>query len=219
LSGSWDEDKDVALSQSLVLLGQTLAGEFTNRAQALAEPTWYVHLRIWMRPVPLFSADSWVLFIEQASAAFAQPPYRQRVLRLRHQAGNLTAQYYALKSPSQFQGAAQNAQQLQQMQESDLLELAGSTLWVTIQETPEAVRFEARHQGEELCQFTIADETKWVQLGFDAIAPSPRMVQPAQFWMYDKGIDPETGKALWGALSGPFQLVKNQNYSAEFIQP
>ncbi|MEL6856170.1 MAG: CpcT/CpeT family chromophore lyase, partial [Cyanobacteria bacterium J06607_13] len=30
---------------------------------------------------------------------------------------------------------------------------------------------------------------------------------------YDKGIDPDTGRGLWGALMGPFQMVKQKTFS------
>ncbi len=39
-------------------LGEYLAGEFDNREQAIGEPIWYVHLRLWQRPVNLFTEDS-----------------------------------------------------------------------------------------------------------------------------------------------------------------
>jgi hypothetical protein len=36
-----------------------------------------------------------------------------------------------------------------------------------------------------------------VQLGFEA--------RPDAFDSFDKGIDPDTGKPLWGAIMGPFR--------------
>ncbi|MDJ0689048.1 MAG: CpcT/CpeT family chromophore lyase [Xenococcaceae cyanobacterium MO_188.B32] len=48
----------MTLSPQLIALGTYLAGEFDNQQQALAEPAWYVHLRLWKRPVPLFTEDS-----------------------------------------------------------------------------------------------------------------------------------------------------------------
>jgi hypothetical protein len=42
-------------------------------------------------------------------------------------------------------------------------------------------------------------------LGFETTA--------AEFHSYDKGIDPETGKATWGAIMGPYRYTKRNQYS------
>lgn len=33
--------------------------------------------------------------------------------------------------------------------------------------------------------------------------------------VYDKGVDPDTGKGLWGALIGPFCLEKQVDFSEQ----
>ncbi len=55
------------MTPELITFGRYLAGEFENQRQAQAEPVWYVHLRLWLRPLPLFREDSIALFAEQAS--------------------------------------------------------------------------------------------------------------------------------------------------------
>ncbi|MEO1093739.1 MAG: chromophore lyase CpcT/CpeT [Cyanobacteria bacterium J06638_28] len=199
-------------STQLRQFAQCLAGVFQNRQQALAEPTWFVHLRLWSCPVPLFE-DSFTFFIEQASAAYAQPPYRQRVLRVRAQSGQLTAAYYALKDPQQFQGAAQAPAKLQALSKEDLQTLVGSCLTVQPTTNAGATCYAARQHPDERCQFTIEGSTKYVELGFDAVCKQVNSSSPDAFRMYDKGIDPITGKAIWGALHGPFQLQKVEDFS------
>jgi hypothetical protein len=46
------------MTPELITFGRYLAGEFENQRQAQAEPVWYVHLRLWLRPLPLFREDS-----------------------------------------------------------------------------------------------------------------------------------------------------------------
>lgn len=203
----------------LATLGQCLAGVFQNREQALAEPAWFVHLRLWSYPVPLFQEDSVTFFLEQASAAFPQPPYRQRVLRLRSLADKLEAEYYALKQPSIFQGAAQTPDRLRALTEADVLPLVNSRLQVSWHPKKTPPRFEARQYPGQRCQFSVNGETKVVDLGFDAIVPFPESKELAAFWMYDKGIDPDTGRGIWGALQGPFRLQKTQDFSAALVPP
>ncbi|MDJ0561083.1 MAG: CpcT/CpeT family chromophore lyase, partial [Microcystis sp. M53599_WE4] len=50
------------MTPELITFGRYLAGEFENQRQAQAEPVWYVHLRLWLRPLPLFREDSIALF-------------------------------------------------------------------------------------------------------------------------------------------------------------
>ncbi|MGF1523925.1 MAG: CpcT/CpeT family chromophore lyase [Leptolyngbyaceae cyanobacterium] len=201
-------------TRQLNQLGQHLAGVFQNRQQALENPAQYVHLRLWICPVALFTEDSHTFFMEQASAAFAQPPYRQRLLRVRYLSESLTAEYYAFKKPQAFQGAAQATEKLTHLTEADLQSLSGSRLQITSHVCSDAKIFKARQNPGELCQFTIDGQTKYVELGFDVVVPTRANQKPARFLMYDKGINRKDGKPIWGALQGPFQLEKINDLSA-----
>lgn len=194
-------------------LSQSLAGTFQNRDQALADPAWYVHLRLWCYPTQLFTEDSATFFIEQASAAFKQAPYRQRVLRICRAVDRITAEYYALKDPTAWQGATQTAERLAQLTPKELQSLDGSLLSITAIAEGDTTRFEARQKPGQWCQFAVNGETKFVELAFDAIAPQPWSQSKAAFWMYDKGIDAESKNPTWGAIHGPFKLVKVADYS------
>ncbi|MEM6519441.1 MAG: chromophore lyase CpcT/CpeT [Cyanobacteria bacterium P01_D01_bin.71] len=195
------------------LLSQTLAGIFQNRDQALADPVWYVHFRLWSYPTSLFAADSTTFFLEQASAAFKQAPYRQRVLRVRKEATGVSVKYYGLKDASSWQGATQDPERLQNLTENDLQSLVKSHLQVTTVMEGDTARFEARQLPGERCQFVVNGETKLVELAFDAIAPLPGSQTQAAFWMYDKGIDTVSEKPTWGAIHGPFKLIKIEDWS------
>ena len=50
------------ISPELKTLAQYMTGEFDNQEQALADPAWYVHLKLWQVPVQLFSEDSITFF-------------------------------------------------------------------------------------------------------------------------------------------------------------
>ncbi len=86
-------------SPELITLAKYMAGDFDNREQALDSPAWYVHLRLWQRPLPvaLFDEPSIALFAEQANILELDKPYRPRMVQLRHsqtEEGLLEAQYY-----------------------------------------------------------------------------------------------------------------------------
>ncbi|MDF2389171.1 chromophore lyase CpcT/CpeT [Nostoc ellipsosporum NOK] len=198
----------MSLSPDLIALGKYLAGEFDNQEQALAEPVWYVHLRMWLRPVDLFSEDSITLFAEQANIINLDRPYRQRIMRLMPGSDSFSAiqvQYYMLKDPSALSGAGQNPALLKTLAIEQLDLLPGCILTVTQKIlAPNSYKFTATPVPETRCSFTYLGNSIQVSLGFEATATA--------FNSYDKGIDPETGKATWGAIMGPYRYTKREQY-------
>lgn len=200
------------LSPELITLANYLAGEFDNHEQALAEAAWYVNLRLWQVPVDLFGEDSLSLFVEQVNTITPNNPYRQRVMRLQvnHNAGeqDLQVQYYLPKNPTALAGAGRNRELLKGLQPSDLKLLPGCILNINTQIiAANNYRFIAKPPRDTYCCFTFQGKTIQVSLGFE--------VTSSQLFSYDKGIDPQTGKATWGAILGPFSYTKREKY--EFL--
>lgn len=194
----------MTLPTSLATLAQYLAGEFDNRAQAIAEPAWFVHLKLWHCPVPLFGSDSLTLFAEQANVLQLDQPYRQRLLRLRSQSETepaLQVQYYSFKDPARIKGAGQEPERLRQITLDDIDTLPGCVLQVSQAKLADGTpTFVATPPASARCYFTYAGEVRQVQLGFEARAQ--------EFFSYDKGVEPDTGRALWGAIMGAYQFAK-----------
>jgi hypothetical protein len=201
----------MTLSPDLITLGRYMAGEFDNQQQAIAEPVWYVHLRLWQRPVPLFTEDSLTLFAEQANIVNLDKPYRPRILRLQSSDTNpasLQVQYYMLKDTEAIRGAGRNPELLRQLTSEDIEFLPGCNLTVKQQQVgPNSYEFSASSATGTPCGFSYQGNSYQVSLGFEATAE--------EFRSYDKGIDPTTGKAIWGALMGPFRFTKRQDFAAE----
>lgn len=198
----------------LATLATYLAGEFDNQAQAAADPTWYVHLKLWQAPVfSLSSSRIYTLFLEQANAIAATPSYRQRILQLSEKDGALRAQYFALAAPLKFQGAGADIAQLDALSSADLVSLPNSEAHIeySLQNSSSAGRhyqFRAALPAGKLCSFEYGGQQKYVYLGFD-VAPKAGTIE---LLTYDKGVDPDTGRGLWGALIGPFCMVKQKDY-------
>ncbi|MCG6134155.1 MAG: chromophore lyase CpcT/CpeT [Nostoc sp. LLA-1] len=198
----------MSFSPKLVALGEYLAGEFNNQEQALADPAWYVHLRLWQRPVDLFTTDSITLFAEQANIVNLDRPYRQRIMRLRTGSSAdapLEIQYYMFKDPGVFIGAGLNPDLLQTLTPDQLDILPGCILTVTQTTlTPTSYKFAATQPPDTCCSFTYQNQSIQVSLGFAATS--------TEFYSYDKGIDSDTGKATWGAILGPYRYTKVKQY-------
>ncbi|MEG4944408.1 chromophore lyase CpcT/CpeT [Microcoleus sp. F4-D5] len=205
----------MTISPELTALAQYMAGEFDNREQALADPTWYVHLRLWQRPLPvaLLEEPSITLFAEQASILQLDKPYRPRIVQLRHSQtapGLMEAQYYMFKDIAAFKGAGRNPDLLKKLTSEQIQFLPGCTLSVAVQNLgSNGYRFRASLPEGTRCGFTYGGTNYQVDLGFEAASD--------EFLSYDKGINPTTGAATWGALMGPFRFVKCQDFAAEIL--
>lgn len=194
-------------SNSLHPLAHYLAGEFVNKAQALVQPSWFVSLRLWHRPLPLRVRGQVALFAEQANAMMPEQAYRQRVLALSEhpESGQMQAQYFALQQPGRFKGAGLNPDMLASITEDDLVFLPGCLLLIRQQ----GDTFCAEMEPGAKCRFQYDGKTGQVVLGFEASRD--------RFLSYDRGVDPETEKSLWGALMGPYEFVKCQDFSSSLV--
>ena len=191
----------MTIPNDLSVLASHLAGEYTNRSQALDDPVWYVHLKAWWRPVPLFVEDSIVLFAEQANVLNLDRPYRQRLMRLCVREGQLVGQFYQFAEPNSVLGAGQNAGLLAAISTAEIKELPGCILDVKRL----GDRFSGTPRSSDRCSFSYPDgkggeNTGEVELGFE--------VGPGYFHSYDRGIHPETRKVIWGATLGPYRYTK-----------
>jgi hypothetical protein len=197
------------MNSELITLGKYLAGEFENEPQAQAEPVWYVHLRLWLRPVPLFLEDSIAIFAEQASIVSLEQPYRSRLWRLRQiDAGKLQVQHYMFNDLKSVQGAGRNPDILAKIRLEDLTFLPKCNLTVTVNACGDnQYQFIAQPESAQRCQFNYQGISYQVELGFEVTSNSLKT--------YDKGIDPTTDKGIWGALLGPYQYEKKRDFSGE----
>lgn len=196
------------LPPELLTLADYLTGVFENREQAANEPVWYVHLRLWQRPARLFAEDSVTIFAEQASVINLEKPYRQRLLRLMRSPANpeaLQVQYYGFKDPSVFKGAGQAPEKLDSLTADQVDLLPECILEISQKSLPNGSRFVAIPPPGACCRFQYEGKIGQVALGFEVSAD--------EYLTYDKGIDPETGSALWGAIMGPYRYKKTQRLS------
>ncbi|MGD1864865.1 MAG: CpcT/CpeT family chromophore lyase [Phormidesmis sp.] len=196
---------------ALTTLAHYLAGEFENADQAAASPAWYVHLRLWQRPVPsLSSSEVFTFLLEQANVISGKPPYRQRILQIRagEEAGQLRGQYFALSDPLKYRGAGSNPALVENLSKRELVVLPNSGALIQYQAVAAGYSFQSALKDGELCSFDYDGQRRYVYLGFD-IAPQANTLL---LQTYDKGIDPDTGRGLWGALMGPFQMIKQETF-------
>ncbi|MEL6496055.1 MAG: chromophore lyase CpcT/CpeT [Cyanobacteria bacterium J06623_7] len=194
-------------SPQLTALARYLTGEFSNQVQAREQPAWYVNLRLWIRPVPIFTDDSITLFAEQANILKLKQPYRPRILRLR-QREQIEVEFYMFKDLATGRGAGQNRDLISQITPEKIQFLPNCTLKVTTTEVGSSLYcFETTPATAEPCTVNYQGTSFQVFLGFKATRD--------ELLTYDKGIDPATGKGTWGALMGAYAFTKLEDFSGD----
>jgi CpeT/CpcT family (DUF1001) len=184
-----------------------LAGEFDNQQQAQEQPVWFVPLRLWHRPLPFLIDGSLALFCEQANFLQLNAPYRQRVLILRADpVTQMRVEYRAFQQPERVKGAGANPTLLQAISVADLEILPGCELTVQANQDD---RVKASSEPGAKCCFQYNGQTRQVILGFEASAD--------EFWSFDRGVDPDTGQLLWGAMMGAYKFQKRQSFATELL--
>ncbi len=210
-------DAPPASKNSLLRLAQYLAGEFDNKPQSLVDPAWFLHLRVWNRPLPpgVFS-EGYGFFIEQINVATGNPPYRQRILHLMTGGEQIRGRYYALNDPQAFSGSALAPERLRHLRREDLVDLPTCALDISLD--PASGVFRGRLPADTLCSITIDGKASYISLAFDIGPPcsavkGSSIPSPIQLTVYDHGVDIATGAITWGPRMGPFQLLKTQEFA------
>ena len=188
-------------------LADYLIGEFDNRHQAIADPLWYVHLRLWHHPIVGLAETGLMIFAEQANVLQIEQPYRQRLLNITENAADcqfpLQVQYYRFFDPTLVKGAGAEPDRLQQITRQNIELLPSCVLSVAATVAAAGshpMRFSAHPVDDAVCCFPYQNKIRQVRLGFEA--------SPDEFLSHDRGIDPDTGQAIWGALMGAYRFTK-----------
>ncbi|MFM7887808.1 MAG: chromophore lyase CpcT/CpeT [Pseudanabaena sp.] len=192
------------ISKELSTLASWMAGEFSNREQSQDQPVWFVNLVWWQRPIPFNVLGSIAIFAEQANALILDRPYRQRILQFVENNGKLQVKYWGFKDPVAWTGAGRDRDRLNQLTINDIEPLAGCLLDVSFANG----RYKAEMPKESKCCFQYLNESRQVILGFEVSAD--------EFWSGDRGVDPETGTAIWGAIMDFYKFKKIHDFSDEF---
>ncbi|BBC24938.1 chromophore lyase CpcT/CpeT [Pseudanabaena sp. ABRG5-3] len=192
-----------SISKELSTLTSWMAGEFSNREQSLDQPVWFVNLVWWQRPIPFNVLGSIAIFAEQANALILDRPYRQRILQFVENDGKIQVKYWGFKDPVAWTGAGRDRDRLNQITINDIEPLAGCLLDVSFTNG----RYKAEMPKEAKCCFQYLNESRQVVLGFE--------VSVDEFWSGDRGVEPETGTAIWGAIMDFYKFKKIQDFSQE----
>ena len=184
-------------------LARLMAADFSNQAQALANPPFFAHIRVCMRPLPHSLLDGTSLFLEQAYDFLLGQPYRLRVFKINIVDDRLELEHYKLKEEEQFYGASRNPDQLQELTFDHLEKMDGCDMiaeW-------KGVHFHGYIKPGKACIVERKGKKSYLDNSFE--------INSHKLISFDRGRDPDTDELVWGSIAGPFHFTRVDDFSHE----
>ena len=122
----------------------------------------------------------------------------------------MQVEYYMFRDLAKARGGGQNKNLLSQITPEDLEFLPNCTLNVQVESANSgSYLFKTYPATDTPCSFCYQGNTYQVYLGFSATAEELKTD--------DKGINPDTGAATWGALMGSYCFTKREDFAAKLF--
>lgn len=190
-------------SQDITTLARWMASDFSNQAQAYANPPFFAHIRVCMRPLPNNLLDGTSLFLEQAYDFMLNQPYRLRVIKLSIVGDRLELENFKVKDQEKFYGASRNLDLLNTLT-GDLIEkMEGCDMDVTWT----GRSFQGQIKPGKACIVERKGRITYLDNSFE--------ITDSKLTSYDRGRDPETDELVWGSIAGPFEFFSIQSFAEE----
>jgi len=184
---------DLALARQAARM---MEGDYNSARQAAADKEYFdirLHIRrIWK---DRRESEGIYFYVEQATAAAQQKPYRQRVYQLRARPdGRVESVVYSLKNPLRFAGQWKLDKPLASLTPDSLEERKGCAVILR------------KHSSREIRGATEGQDCP-SDLRGARYATTEVIITPKQFVSWDRGFD-EKGQQVWGAKYGGYVFEK-----------
>ncbi len=190
-------------SQDITTLARWMASDFSNQAQAYANPPFFAHIRVCMRPLVSDLLGGTSLFLEQAYDFALNQPYRLRVIRLSIVDDRIELENYKVKEQEQFFGASRNPDLLSTLTSNLIEKMDGCDMDVTWT----GHSFQGQIKPGKACIVERKGKITYLDNSFD--------ITDQKLTSYDRGRDPETDELVWGSIAGPFEFYSTQSFADE----
>ncbi|MDB9314246.1 chromophore lyase CpcT/CpeT [Spirulina sp. CS-785/01] len=190
-------------STDLLTLGRWMAADFSNQEQAFANPPFFAHIRVCMRPLPSETLSGLGLLVEQAYDYMLNQPYRLRALKLMVVDDHIEIENYLVKGEKDLYGATRDVARLQNLNRDRFEKLPGCNMVVHWSGNS----FKGEIEPGKACKVT--------RKGKDTYLDSTFEIDDNLFLSLDRGRDPETDERVWGSVAGAFRFVRWQSFADE----
>ncbi|MGL5794207.1 MAG: chromophore lyase CpcT/CpeT [Waterburya sp.] len=190
-------------SQDVTNLARWMASDFSNQEQAYANPPFFAHIRVCMRPLPYDLLDGTSLFLEQAYDFMLNQPYRLRIIKLNVVGDRLELENYKVKEQEKFFGASRNLDLLQTLTADQIEKMTGCDMDVTWTGNS----FKGEIKPGKACIVERKGKVTYLDNSFE--------IDGQKLVSYDRGRDPETDELVWGSVAGPFEFFPVASFADE----
>ena len=190
-------------SQDINTLARWMASDFSNQAQAYANPPFFAHIRVCMRPLPHSLLDGTSLFLEQAYDFMLNAPYRLRIIRLSIVDDRIELENFKVKDQEKFYGASRNLELLSTLTSDAIDKMDGcdmNVVWT-------GNSFKGEIKPGKACIVERKGKITYLDNSFE--------LDGSQLTSYDRGRDLETDELIWGSVAGPFEFSPLESFAAE----
>lgn len=186
--------KSTTADADLQQLASWMTGDFSSQAQSQRDSDYY-DIRLHIHPIwPQDKGNIW-FYVEQATAAAQDKPYRQRVYKLeRADAKTLISKVYTLPDPTQWIGAYKDPARFDKLQPSALLLREGCGVFL---EKNKDGSYSGGTRGEG-CESTL----RGAKYASSSVIVTEKMLRS-----WDQGFN-EKKEQVWGATKGGYDFVK-----------
>lgn len=192
-------------SQDVITLARWMASDFSNQAQAYANPPFFAHIRVCMRPLPYDLLDGTSLFLEQAYDFMLDVPYRLRVIKLTTVEDHIELENYKVEDQEKFYGASRNLDLLATLTPEQITKMEGcdmNVVWT-------GKSFQGEIKPGKACIVERQGKITYLDNSFE--------INEHQLISYDRGRDPKTDELVWGSIAGPFEFSPIANFAKEVL--
>lgn len=190
-------------SQDIITLARWMASDFSNQEQAYANPPFFAHIRVCMRPLDSELLEGTSLFLEQAYDFMLNQPYRLRIIKLSVVDDRIELENYKVKEQEQFYGASRNPELLSTLTPDLIEKMDGCDMNVTWTGSC----FHGEIKPGKACIVERKGKITYLDNSFD--------ITNQKLISYDRGRDPETDELVWGSVAGPFEFYPTQSFADE----
>jgi hypothetical protein len=190
-------------STDIKTLARWLAADFSNHEQAYANPPFFAHIRVCIRPLPPEILDGTSLFLEQAYQYALNTPYRLRVFKLEIVEDRIELYHYSVKDKEKYYGASRDLDRLQTLSVEQLEPMPGcdmDVIWT-------GKSFQGKIKPGKGCIVVRNDRETYLDNSFD--------VSEDKLISFDRGLDPITDEQVWGSVAGPFEFERRTSFADE----
>ncbi|WP_036482820.1 chromophore lyase CpcT/CpeT [Myxosarcina sp. GI1] len=184
-------------------LASLMAGDFDNYRQALADPKTYARIRIFFRPLPWDFFSGIGFYSEQVYEYDLWSPYRQGVHRLVDRGDDIYIENYRLLDAEEYAGAGHNRDILLTIDRDRIQRRLNCSMVF-------------KKEGD-LFRGSVEPGNKcWIEKkGIQTYLVSDVELTANTWISWDRGVDPNTERQVWGSAAGALKFDKKESFAAE----